>query len=138
MKYPILHAERDFRFCEKLKNQLAPFEEFELVDQCCYLDAALQSLDKYEPAILITASKLYDETKVVEAFSEYRETKMPALKIIVLTTKEDTEHFLNSVVEGVNGYISKASGMDEIYHCIKEVLNGNNFLGVQKQSVSQK
>ncbi len=138
MKYPILHAERDFRFCEKLKKYLDSFNEFHFVDQCCYLDAAIQSIYKYKPAILITASKLLDETKVVEAFCDYRNSNFPDLKIIVLTSKEDTDHFLNSVVAGVEGYISKASGPDEIYHCLKTVMNGDNYLGVQKQPIEQK
>jgi DNA-binding NarL/FixJ family response regulator len=138
MKYPILHAERDFRFCEKLKKDLAFFNEFEFVDQCCYLDAALQSLKKYQPSILLTASKLYDETKVVEAFSEFREANMPDLKIIVLTSKDDADHFLNSIVAGVEGYISKSSTATEIYNCIKSVINGDNYLGVQNLSVKHK
>lgn len=138
MKYPILHAERDFRFCEKLKKALAEFDEFEFVDQCCYLDAALQSLKKYEPSILVTASKLFDETKVVEAFCEFREQNMPHLKIIVLSSKDDADHFLNSVVAGVEGYISKSSSTSEIYECIKKVINGDSHLGVQKQSISHR
>ena len=138
MKYPIIHAERDFRYGEKLKKALAEFNEFEFVDHCCYLDAALQSLKKYEPAILITASKLYDETKVVEAFCEFREYNMPNLKIIVLSSKDDVDHFLNSIVAGVEGYISKSSSNAEIYECIKTVINGDNHLGVQKQSISHR
>ena len=138
MKFPIIHAERDFHFFEKLKNALAAFNEFEFVDHCCYLDAALQSLEKHKPALLITASKLYDETKVVEAFCEFRDYHMPELKIVVLSSKDDVEHFLNSVIAGVEGYISKSSSNAEIYDCIKAVINGDNHLGVQKQSISHK
>ena len=138
MKYPILHAERDFKFCEKLKKHLESFNEFEFVDQCCYLDAALQSLDKYQPSILITASKLLDETKVVESFCEYRDANLPNLKIIVLTSKEDADHFLNSIILGVEGYISKSCSNEEIYQCIKSVMEGDNYLGVPRQSIEQK
>ena len=138
MKYPILHAERDFKLCEKLKKYLESFNEFEFVDQCCYLDAALQSLDKYQPFILITASKLLDETKVVESFCEYRDASLPDLKILVLTSKEDADHFLNSIILGVEGYISKSCSNEEIYQCIKSVMEGDNHLGVPRQSIEQK
>ena len=138
MKYPILHADRDFKFCEKLKKYLSSFNEFEFVDQCCYLDAALQSLDKYQPAILITASKLLDETKVVESFCEYRDSNMPDLKIVVLTSKDDADHFLNSIITGVEGYISKSCNEEDIYHCIKTVMEGGNYFGVPRQSIEQK
>ena len=138
MKYPILHADRDFKFCEKLKRYLESFNEFEFVDQCCYLDAALQSLDKFRPSILITASKLLDETKVVESFCEYQDANLPDLKIIVLTSKEDADHFLNSIIAGVKGYISKLCSNEEIYQCIKSVMEGDNYLGVPRQSIEQK
>ena len=138
MKYSIIHAERDFRFYEKLKNALANYHEFEFVDHCCYLDSALQSLKAHSPCILITASKLYDEPKAVEAFCEHRDTSTPDLKIIVLTSKDNLDHFLNSITAGVEGYISKASTTDEIYHCLRSVVSGDNYLGLQKQAIAKK
>ena len=138
MKYQIIHAERELRYHETLKNLLANNPEFEFIDHCCYLDSALQSLKKYQPAILITGSKLYDETKVVEAFSEFRGTTMPDLKIIVLTSKDNLDHFLNSVIMGVEGYISKSSPNDEITQCIYNIANGENYLGLQKEIIKNK
>jgi DNA-binding NarL/FixJ family response regulator len=138
MKYSIIHADRDFRFYEKLKNELAGHDEFEFLDHCCYFDSALQSLNTHDPLILITASKLYDEPKAVEAFCDYRDASMPNLKIIVLTSKDDLDHFLNSVAAGVEGYISKSCSTDEVYRCLYNVANGDNYLGLQKQVISKK
>jgi DNA-binding NarL/FixJ family response regulator len=138
MKYSIIHAERDFRYSEKLKTALTESEEFEFVDQCCYLDSALQSLNAHPPDIIITASKLYDETKAVEALCEYRDSFMPGLKIIVLTSKDDLDHFLNSVAAGVEGYISKSCTTDEIQQCLHAIINGDNYLGLQRQAITKK
>jgi len=132
MKYSIIHAERDFHFFEKLKTELAPYKEFQFVDHCCYFDAALQSLNTHQPNILITASKLLDETKAVEAFCEYRDMLLPDLKIIVLTSKEDIDHFLNSMIEGVQGYVAKSASTEEIYQCIHNVTNGENYFGMDQ------
>ena len=138
MKYSIIHAERDFRFYEKLKNALADYHDFEFVDHCCYLDSALQSLNAHHPCILITASKLYDEPKAVEAFCDHRDTFMPALKIIVLTSKDNLDHFLNSVASGVEGYLSKSCTTNEIYQCLHNIVNGDNYLGLPKQVLTKK
>ena len=137
MKYSIIHAERDFHFFEKLKNELAPYKEFEFIDHCCYYDAALQLLNTNQPNILITASKLLDETKAVEAFCEYRDMFMPDLKIVVLTSKEDVDHFITSMIAGVQGYIGKSSFTEEIYQCLHSVVNGENYLGMDKAVVKK-
>ena len=138
MKYQIIHADRDFRYHEKLKTLFSNFTDFHFINHCCYLDAALQWLSANKPQILITASKLYDETNVVEAFCAYRDKFMPDLKIIVLTSKEDTEHFLNSIVAGVDGYIAKGCPVEEIHQCFTTVVNGDHYLGVQNGVINHK
>jgi DNA-binding NarL/FixJ family response regulator len=137
MKYSIIHAERDFHFFEKLKNELTPYKEFQFTDHCCYYDAALQSLNTDQPSILITASKLLDETKAVEAFCEYRDMFMPDLKIVVLTSKENVDHFITSMIAGVQGYISKSSSAEEIYQCLRSVVNGENYLGMDNVAIKK-
>jgi DNA-binding NarL/FixJ family response regulator len=136
MKYQIIHAERDFRYHEKLKNALLPYPQFNFIDHCCYLDNVLQLLDKYLPTILLTASKLFDEAGVVEAFCHYRDVSMPQLKIIVLTSKDSMDHFLNSMIAGVDGYIAKSSSIEEIHECLQTVMDGDNYLGLQKQIIN--
>jgi DNA-binding NarL/FixJ family response regulator len=138
MKYQIIHADRDFRYHEKLKTAFAQYSDFHFVDHCCYLDAALQSLSIHQPQILITASKLYDETNVVEALCNYRQTMMPNLKIIVLTSKEDMGHFLNSMVEGIDGYIAKGCPVEEIHKCLSRVINGDHYLSPQHGVINHK
>lgn len=137
MKYSIIHAERDFRFHESIKSSLSKYTEFDFIDHCCYFDAALQSLNTHQPGILITASKLLDETKAVEAFCEYRDMIMPNLKIIVLTSKEDLDHFLTSMVSGVQGYVAKSASTEEIYECLRSVANGENYLGIDKAVIKK-
>ena len=132
MKYSIIHAERDFRFHKRLKTAFANYPTFQFIDHCCYLDSALPLLNTHQPGLLITASKLYDDTNVVEALCKHRDTHMPDLKIVVLTSKEDMDHFLISVVAGVDAYISKASTVEEIYSCLEAVVRGEHYLGVQK------
>ena len=138
MNYPIIHADRDYRFHEKLKTAFVQYPDFQFLDHCCYLDAALPLLAKHQPAMLLTASKLFDEANVAEAFCAYRDENMPGLKIIVLTSKENIDHFLNSISAGVNGYISKWSPIEEIHQCMKAIINGDNYLGVYKQAISHK
>lgn len=138
MIYPIIHAERDFRFHEKIKTAFSIHPEFQFIDHVCYTDAALPLLTTRRPAILLTASKLYDDADCVQTLCAFRDQHMPDLKVIVLTSKDNMDHFLNSVVAGVDGYISKCSTTEEIYQCINSVISGDNYLGIQKDVIKHK
>lgn len=138
MNYPIIHADRDFRFHHKLKTALAGHSSFYFLDHCCYLDSALQLLNAHQSQLVITASKLYDEPDAVEAFCQYRDACMPNLKILVLTSKEDMDHFLNAVVQGVDAYLAKASSTEETVSALDAVINGQHYLGVQKGTIKHK
>jgi DNA-binding NarL/FixJ family response regulator len=122
MKYPIVHAERDLRFHLGLKNLLAQNEEFQFSDHCCYLDAALQSLDQYKPKLLITGYHLYDERYVIKTFCQYRKACLPGLKIIVLTKHNDLDYMLDAMIHGVDGYLTKDASDEEMLKCILSII----------------
>jgi DNA-binding NarL/FixJ family response regulator len=133
MKYPIVHAERDLRFHLGLKNLLTQNDEFQFSDHCCYLDAALQSLDQYKPKVLITGYHLYDERYVIKTFCEYRKACLPGLKIIVLTRHNDLDYMLDALISGVDGYLTKDAGDEEMLNCISSVARGRTHLSIGQQ-----
>ena len=61
----------------------------------------------------------------------------PQLKIIVLTSKEDVDHFLNSIVAGVEGYVGKSSSNEELYECLHGVIKGEHYLGMDKPAIKK-
>ena len=133
MKYPIVHAERDIRFHLGLKNLLSQNKELEFSDHCCYLDAALHSLDLYKPKLLITGYHLYDERYVIKTFCEYRKACLPGLKIIVLTKYNDLDYMLDALINGVDGYLTKDAGDEEMFKCILSVAGEGTHLNIGQQ-----
>jgi DNA-binding NarL/FixJ family response regulator len=138
MKYSIIHADRDFRYHQKLKASLDIHPEFYFKDHCCYLDAVLQLLNNEEPSVILTASKLYDEPHAMEALCNYRDEHLPCLKIVVLTSKEDPDHFINSLLAGVDGYLSKSSSTQQIAECLRTIMDGDTYFGIHKLVVKHK
>ena len=55
----------------------------------------------------------------------------PAMKILINTMSELTEEIEGAVAAGVNGYVLKTSGSDELVRAIKMVAHGSTYFGAQ-------
>ena len=133
MKYPIVHAERDLPFHKELKNLLSTCDDLLLANHFTHLDSTLQSLENYEPRLLITDAHLFDEDHVIEVLCQYRNACRPDLKIMVLTNEYSLEYVLHALTCKVDGYLTKDATLDEIYACILDVILGNTYISVPDQ-----
>lgn len=133
MSLRIVHADRSALFHNGVKRVFADNPEFDFVDHCGYLEQALKSLDTHKPDLLLTATNLYDTSNAVQAFCGHRELYMPDMKIIVLTMVSSLDYFLNGLIEGVDGYLTKEATADDIYNCIFDVSIGDRYLTVPNE-----
>src|SRR6187397_507119 len=115
MSLRIVHADRHKLFHDGLKSVFKNAPDFEIVDHCAYLDLAIASLDRNKPDVLFTATSLYDTRNAVIAFCDYRDAYIPEMKIIVLTMVSSLDYFLNGLIKGVDGYLTKEASADDIY-----------------------
>lgn len=60
-----------------------------------------------------------------EAIAQLRRT-LPDTRIVVLSMHKDRELFRKAVQLGVNGYILKEDVFDQMVHCLKSVMEGEN------------
>lgn len=60
----------------------------------------------------------------VEGTKRIKES-FPDIKVLILTTFQDTEYLKNAIENGASGYILKDSSYDLIYQAIKAAANGN-------------
>jgi DNA-binding NarL/FixJ family response regulator len=133
MSYRIVHADRSASFHNGVKRVFADNPNFDFVDHCGYLEQALESLDIYQPNLLLTASNLYDTRNAVQAFCGHRELYMPEMKIIVLTMVTSLDFLLNGLIKGVDGYLTKEATADDIFNCVLEVSIGDRYLTVPEE-----
>lgn len=61
----------------------------------------------------------------IEASKKIKQAK-PNVKILILSMLSDVKLIKNLVKEGVNGYLLKNSGQDEIVNAIRNIHSGNN------------
>ena len=64
---------------------------------------------------------------------QYRNACRPDLKIIVLTSEFELDSVLNAHLNGVDGYLSKDAGLEEIFMCIIDVCTGGSYIFIPDQ-----
>ena len=62
----------------------------------------------------------------------------PGLKIIVLSTYEETEYMRQCISSGASGYILKRSAAKEIIQAIEEVLSGGTYISLNYKSTIER
>ncbi|MEH6995242.1 response regulator transcription factor [Neobacillus drentensis] len=55
-------------------------------------------------------------------------TEMPEIKIMILTSFSDQDHVIPALEAGASGYQLKDIEPDELIHCIKKIMRGENQL----------
>ncbi len=54
--------------------------------------------------------------------------EMPSIKIIGLSVNNQVTYANKMIGLGAKGYLTKTSPLEEVFHCISEVLNGNIYI----------
>lgn len=112
-------------FRSGVKMILSQKEEWEVVIEAVNGKDFLKKLEFIVPDVILMDISMpelngYDTT--VSALKKY-----PDLKIIILTMFSEEQYYFKMIEAGVKGFIQKATGVDELFHSIKEVAKGNNY-----------
>jgi two-component system, NarL family, nitrate/nitrite response regulator NarL len=86
---------------------------------------ALQELKDKQPDILITDINM-KEMSGIELAKKIRQV-YPDLKILALSMHGDRETISDMLVAGINGYVLKNTGMEELTHALTRISNGQLF-----------
>ena len=78
------------------------------------------------PEVLLLDINL-PEKNGIEVLSEIRSDKIN-IKVILLTVHNEIEYLLRAVDIGIDGYILKDSGSDELKRAISVVMNGESYI----------
>lgn len=113
----LLRPEKSFEVVSTAGNG---YEVMELVNKndydVCLLDINMPGLDGMEAAKLIKATK-------------------PRIKIIMLTTYNDSEIISELVQIGVSGYLLKNSDKPELVEAIKRVMSGRYYFSAEVEEI---
>ena len=112
-------------FRDGLKSVLNQIEGFQVIYEAETGKEFLSVLDKFTPDIVLMDISM-PEMDGIEA-TEKALVKYPTLKIITLSSYSDHVYYYKMIKAGVQGFVLKKSGKEELEKAIKEVYEGNNF-----------
>lgn len=120
----IIIADDHSIFRDGLSTVLSQIESFNVLAEAETGKELLSLLDKYSPDIILMDISM-PEMDGIEA-TEKALDQYPTLKIITLSSYSDHIYYYRMIKAGVQGFVLKKSGKDELETAIKNVYSGQN------------
>ena len=109
--------------CEGLKIIFQSYPDIEVLATGSNGNDALKICEEKNPELLLMDIRM-PECNGVEATKKIKKS-FPDIKILILTTFNDTEYIQKALQYGASGYLLKDSSPDVIYDGIKAAISGN-------------
>ena len=109
--------------CEGLKIIFQSYPDIEVLATGSNGNDALKICEEKNPELLLMDIRM-PECNGVEAAKKIKKS-FPDIKILILTTFNDTEYIQKALQYGASGYLLKDSSPDVIYDGIKAAISGN-------------
>ena len=109
--------------CEGLKIIFQSYPDIEVIATGSNGNDALKVCEEKNPELLLMDIRM-PECNGVEATKKIKKS-FPDIKILILTTFNDTEYIQKALQYGASGYLLKDSSPDVIYDGIKAAISGN-------------
>lgn len=113
-------------FREGLRLLLKSVKEYEVVSEAAESLECLELLDELKIDILITDYNMPNFSGIdllIEAKKKY-----PNIKVIILTSSNDSDKMVRALDNGVDGYSSKSINFEEFKECISKVASGEKYI----------
>ena len=108
-----------------IKALLASSGDFEIVGQQTNPLLAIDDILSKQVDILISDISMKEMTGI--ELSKKMKAVMPELKILALSMYSDRETISEMLVAGINGYVLKNTGMDELVAALTKIAAGQQF-----------
>ncbi len=112
-----------------LREELSAFltrKGFEVVAEAANATEALRQARKLRPDIILLDYRMPGKTGIEAARDISRE--VPGTRIILLTTGLETQHLLEALRAGIDGYVMKMTVVEELPKAIREAAKGHLYL----------
>lgn len=112
---------------KSLSGLLEQHDEFVVVGEASDGAAALEQTINIQPDLLVLDLNMPGRGGL-DILPEVRE-RAPAVKVLVLTGREEESYIMRAIRAGAHGYILKSSGEDDLLDAITKVTQGQMVLG---------
>ncbi|WP_167612783.1 LuxR C-terminal-related transcriptional regulator [Maribellus sediminis] len=112
-------------FCSGIRPVLEKILEFEVVTEAKQLKDFIPLINKSDPDVIIIDVLHCDQDGIVPVKKiRAKATKTP---ILLIVSKEYSEHFENYIALGVNGLLSNSSNSAELVDAVKTLKRGGDY-----------
>ena len=101
-------------------------EDLNVVGTACDGFEALEKIPQEKPDVVLLDIRMPNMNGVV-ATSRIK-TEYPYVKVLILTTFDDSDYILNAINNGASGYLLKDIGGDALIRAIKNAYEGDTIL----------
>ncbi len=108
-----------------IKALLMDEEFFEIIGEATRCSAAIDSIAKNQPDIIITDIQMPEMSGI--EFTRIIQKQFPAIKILALSMSVEEEQIAEMVEAGISGYVIKNTGKEELRNALLKISEGGMF-----------
>lgn len=125
-KIKVVVADDQKDLASELKSVLETDSEIEVVAIAYDGFEALDAVKKYSPDLVLMDIRMPNMNGVVA--TQRIKTEYPEVKVLVLTTFDDSDYILNAINHGASGYLLKDVSASALIDAIKNANQGDTIL----------
>ena len=110
----------------ELKNVLSTDDEMEVVGIAVDGEDAVSKTAQLRPDVVLMDIRMPNMSGVVA--TKHIKADYPNVKILILTTFDDSDYILNAINHGASGYLLKDTGATALLNAIKNAYEGDTIL----------
>lgn len=126
MKIKVLLADDQAILADGIKSVIESCEDLEVVGIAHDGFEALQLLDETSPDVVLMDIRMPNMNGVI-ATREIKQ-KRPEVKVLVLTTFDDSDYILSAINNGASGYLLKDTSASALIDAVKNAYAGDTIL----------
>ena len=125
-KIKVLVVDDQKELAEEIGNVLASDSALEFVGTAADGFDALEKIAKKTPHVVLLDIRMPNMNGVVA--TQRIKTEYPDVKVVILTTFDDSDYILNAINNGANGYLLKDIGSSALIDAVKNAHAGDTIL----------
>ncbi|MBE7068266.1 MAG: response regulator transcription factor [Clostridiales bacterium] len=122
----VLVTDDQIELAEELKNLLQTDERIEVVGIATDGFDALMKMRENTPDVVLLDIRMPNMNGVVA--TQHIKSEYPDVKVVILTTFDDSDYILNAINNGASGYLLKDIGASALIDAIKNAYEGDTIL----------
>lgn len=125
-KIKVLVTDDQTELAKELKSVLETDESLEVVALAKDGFDALEKIEKYAPDVVLLDIRMPNMNGVVA--TQRIKSEYPEIKVVILTTFDDSDYILNAINNGASGYLLKDTSASALIDAVKNAYNGDTIL----------